>query len=165
MGPPAPLHDGEVLRRFTPLDDELAVGSHPHAPEHALLLTEEHGIRALVCLQSDEDLSDRGLQWSLLWQMWLRSGVKVSRIPIIEFDKKDLYANLDEAVAAIARHIGRGRRTFVHCNEGLNRSPTAILAYLVAHRGLTPDEANEWLVERHDCVPYLDVLEDWASRR
>jgi hypothetical protein len=47
----------------------------------------------------------------------------------------------------------------------LNRSPTSIIAYLAAHRGLSVQAAIDWVGERHRCVPYPDVLESWAKRR
>ena len=52
-----------MIKHFTSLDDELAVGSYPHAPEHMIALSRDHGVTSVLCLQSDEDLASRGIQW------------------------------------------------------------------------------------------------------
>ncbi len=153
-----------MLKHYTNLDAELAVGSYPHAPEHMMALSRDHGVGAVLCLQSDDDLSSRGLQWSVLWQFYMRLGIEVVRVPIIDFDKADLLAHLDEAVAALYEAIKGSTKVYVHCSAGLNRSPTVIIAYLIRHRGLSLEEAVDWVTSRHECVPYPDVLEAWVQR-
>ena len=153
-----------MLKRFTSLDGQLAVGSHPHAPEHMMGLSRDHGVTHVLCLQTDEDLSSRGLQWGVLWQLYLRLGVDVTRVPIVDFDKKDLLAHLDQAVGALHAALEGGGKVYVHCSAGLNRSPTVIIAYLIQHRGMSLDEAMAWVTSRHDCVPYPDVVADWLQR-
>ena len=151
-----------MLEHFTDLDGELAVGSHPHAPEHVEFLAAA-GVRAVVCLQSDEDLRGRGIRWPIMWQLHMRLGLAVTRVPIRDFDRADLLARLDEAVAAVAGYVQAGRKVFVHCNAGMNRSPSVVIAYLVAHRGWSLAEALEWVTERHSSVPYPDVLQAWLG--
>ena len=153
-----------MIKHYSDLDGQLAVGSYPHAPEHMTQLAREHGISVVVCLQSDEDLRSRGLQWAILWQFYTRLGIRVSRVAIRDFDKKDLLANLDAAVAAVADGVEGGGKVYVHCTAGLNRSPTVIIGYLMKHRGLELSDAEAWVRERHDCVPYPDVLEAWGQR-
>jgi hypothetical protein len=154
-----------MLRRFTLLDEHLAVGSHPHSPEHIMTLARDEGITGLLSLQTDDDIARRGLSWAMLWQLYLRAGITPVRIPIVDMDKRDLGKHLDSAVAALAGAIDSGQRVYVHCTAGLNRSPTVIIAYLVAHRSMSMDDANEWVQSRHECVPYPDVLKAWAKKR
>ncbi len=154
---------GMTLHHFTDLDDHLAVGSYPHAPEHVLMLR-EHGVRAVVCLQSDEDLARRGLHWPVMWQLYVSQKVRVKRVPIQDFEPRDLERHLDDAVSAIASAVDAGRKTYVHCNAGLNRSPSAVIAYVASARGLSIAAATRWLADRHECAPYPDVLARWAGR-
>lgn len=155
---------GCMIKHYTDLDEQLAVGSHPHAPEHMMALARQHGVTSVLCLQSDEDLSSRGIQWPVLWQFYMRLGIDVTRVPITDFDKKDLLTHLDTAVAALNDAVLGGGKVYVHCSAGLNRSPTVIIAYLVKHRGLGLEEAVTWISEKHRCVPYPDVLEAWIQR-
>ena len=109
-------------------------------------LSRDHGVTHVLCLQTDEDLSSRGLQWGVLWQLYLRLGVDVTRVPIVDFDKKDLLSHLDQAVAALHAALEGGGKVYVHCSAGLNRSPTVIIAYLIQHRGMSLDEAMAWVL-------------------
>lgn len=154
-----------MLDHFTDLDDELAVGCYPNCPEHMDFLHDECGVRGLVNLQSDADLGRLGLRWPILWQLYTRKGILTTRVPVPDLDRSALSTHLDTAVQAVASHIQAGRKTYVHCNAGINRSPSTIIGYLVAHRAFTVVEATGWLGERHRCVPYPDVLAAWAKRR
>lgn len=153
-----------MLHHFTDLDHQLAVGSFPHAPEHVALLADQHAVGAVVCLQSDEDLEARGLRWPVMWQLYVSRRLRVSRVPVRDFDRADLERQLDAIVEAIQRHVAAGRKTYVHCNAGINRSPSSVIAWCVAHRGQALDQATRWLSERHRAVPYPDVLARWARR-
>ena len=152
-----------TLHHFTDLDDELAVGSFPHAPEHVLTL-QAHGVGAVLCMQSDEDLARRGLHWPVMWRLYVSRKIRVSRVPVQDFEPRDLERHLDAAVEAIAKQVSSGRKTYVHCNAGLNRSPSAVIAFVASARGLSIEAATGWLSERHECAPYPDVLARWAGR-
>lgn len=156
--------DDAPFEHFTDLDDTLAVGCHPQTPEQIAWLAKTSGIRGVVNLQSDADLETRRIRWGNLWQLYTRHGIAVTRVPVTDFDKRDLGRNLQAAVDAVAGYVGEGRKVYVHCNAGINRSPSTVIAYLVAHRGMSLDEANAWLSERHRCIPYPDVLKRWHKR-
>jgi protein-tyrosine phosphatase len=154
-----------TLEHFTDLDDHIAVGSYPHTPEQIESLVQTYGVSAVVNLQSDADLRQRGVQWSVLWPFYIKLKVSLMRIPIIDFDRADLGRNMDQAVEAVGRFVDEGRKVYIHCNAGLNRSPSVVVGHLVAARGLGLAEAMDWLAQRHECVPYPDVLEHWVRRR
>lgn len=148
-------------RHFSRLDETLAVGSYPPGPE-AIAALAEAGVQAVVNLQSDPDLHGRGLDWNRMWMTYTAAGIRVTRVPIIDFDIQDLARRLSDAVAAVAKQVDAGRMTYVHCNAGLNRSPTTVIGFLVRHRGLSVDDAVSWVQERHECVPYSQVVERWS---
>ena len=153
------------LEHFTDLDDELAVGSYPHTPDHVHFLRDQIGVTAVLNLQSDVDLKMRGVDWTVMWPLYTRLGVQTSRVPILDFTPTDLAKHLDKAVEALDKFVSKGRKVYVHCNAGLNRSPSVVIAYLAAARSLDLAAATAWLEERHDCVPYPDVLKAWAKRQ
>ncbi|MGM0574376.1 MAG: dual specificity protein phosphatase family protein [Myxococcota bacterium] len=153
-----------MIEHFTDLDDLLALGSHPHAPEHVQAL-HGVGVRAVVSLQSDRDLAERGLDWGILWGLYTRLGIAATRVPIRDFDRRDLRRRLDDAVEAVEEHVAGGRKTYVYCNAGLNRSPSVVIAWLMVHRGMSLDEAWARVTEHHHSIPYRDVLERWARKR
>ena len=152
------------LEHFTDLDDQLAVGSYPHTPDHVHFLRERLGVTAVLNLQSDVDLRMRGVDWTVMWPLYTRLGVQTSRVPILDFTPTDLAKHLDKAVDALATFVSKGRKVYVHCNAGLNRSPSVVIAHLASNRSLDLQSATTWLESRHDCVPYPDVLTAWAKR-
>ena len=151
-----------MLERFTDLDEQLAVGSHPHAPEHLDQL-QEAGVTAVVNLQTDEDLGHRGVQWSFLWQLYTQRRIRVARVPITDHAPDELASLLGEAVDQVQSFMEADRKVYIHCSAGLNRSPTVLIAWLVRHRGMSLEDAEAWLQERHSCVPYPEVIRLWLG--
>ena len=118
----------------------------------------------MLNLQSDADLRMRGVDWTVMWPLYTRLGIQTQRVPILDFTPTDLAKQLDKAVDALSSFTDKGRKVYVHCNAGLNRSPSVVIAFLVASRSLDLSTATTWLESRHDCVPYPDVLTAWAKR-
>jgi atypical dual specificity phosphatase len=147
---------------YTRLDEALAVGCWPEAQHRAWLAAEGH--TGLVSLQSDDDLWQRAVDWWDWVAQYRGLGIRALRVPVTDFVPEDLAGHLDQGVAAIAGLIAEGRSVYVHCNAGLNRSTSTVIAYLVAHRGLSVDAAWAYVTERHRSMPYRFVLDAWAQR-
>lgn len=58
-------------------------------------------------------------------------------------------AAIDEAVAFLQAQIQAGRRVLVHCEMGLSRSPSIVVAYLHAVHGMPIEMALERIRETH----------------
>jgi protein-tyrosine phosphatase len=152
------------LHDLTPFEPRLAVGPAPRTLEDVRRLA-EHGITGLVSLRSDEDLRAYGLQWPVLWQLLVSHGIHPARVPIRDFDATDLRRHLDAGLAALDSHFQEGRRVYLHCTAGLNRSPTLALAHLT--RSLGPVAALSAL---EACLPHALpevalVTRWWKARR
>lgn len=148
---------------YAAITEQLWVGSYPQSPEDVLHLKSE-GVDAILNLQSDDDLNGRAINWDLFWKFYVSQGFQVKRVKIQDFEPDDLEAHLPEGVAALDELLSAGRRVYLHCTAGLNRSPTVAIAWLVTHRGMTLKEALEFFTERRTIYPYLSVLERWARR-
>jgi len=147
---------------YAQLLDELWVGSYPQQPEDIQHLKAE-GVTAVLSVQSNPDLDARAIRWDLFERFYASQSMRVVRIPIIDFEPADLLRNLPVAVAALDRLIADGERVYVHCTAGINRSPTVCIAWMMRHRGMTLEEANNHVMERRRCYPYPEVLEAWAK--
>jgi len=137
----------------------------PSGPEDLARLMQA-GIGAVLSLQTDDDLGERGLRWTTLWQLMTARGLLAEREPIRDFDKKDLLRGIDPAVSRLDALLAGGRTVYLHCTAGLNRSPTVAIAFLSRSLGLSA--AHAAVMSAHvDAVPYLDVLTRWdkASRK
>lgn len=144
--------------------ERLWVGRYPHSPEHVEALA-SIGVDAVLNLQSDEDLAARGISWSAMWGLYVARGITIERVPIIDFSKRDLLKNLGLAVERLrSLRDGQGKGVYLHCNAGLNRSPTVAIAYLVAVHAMEPEDARAFVEQRHECIPYLDVVQKWRKK-
>ncbi len=145
----------------TDLDHQLAAGAAVRTVEDVELLVEA-SVTAVVCLQSDADVAS--YHFDTVRDRCVALGMTHTRVPIIDFEPEDLWVHLDAAVAAVQAQVEGGRKVYVHCTVGLNRSPSVVIAWLVAHRGRALRDATEWLMERREVYPYPDVMQGWAER-
>jgi len=142
---------------------QLLVGEYPE-PDDAGWLHTQHGVTAVLSLQDEGDLASKGLVLARLEEAYGRHGVKFARIPVPDGDDRHLVARLDDIVGLLASWLEAGERVYLHCNAGLNRAPTAAIAYLHAHVGLRLSEAVEHVKRQRSCVPYVVALEGHFRR-
>ncbi len=138
----------------------LLVGEYP-LPEDAAWLAEEHGVTAVVSLQDDADLAGKGLELRALERAYRTHGLAFHRIPVPDGDDRNLAARLGEIVTTISRVVDEGGRVYLHCNAGLNRAPTAAIAYLHVRERLPLAAARDEVKQRRHCVPYMRALETY----
>lgn len=150
------------LTRFAHIDDSLAVGSAPTDADLPWLAGA--GLDAVVCLQSDADLAAHGVVWTEREAAATAAGLALARVPIIDFEPDDLLRHLDDAVRAVRRFHHAGRRVYVHCNAGLNRSPSVVIAALMDREDWSLKQAWKHVLRRHRCLPYESVMVAWATR-
>jgi protein-tyrosine phosphatase len=147
--------------RFHQIEPDLFVGPCPTEPEHSKALAAA-GIGALLSLQTDDDLRALGLRWEVLWRSHLAAGLNAERVPIRDFDKRELAARVGDAVAAWQRLSEGGRAVYIHCTAGLNRSPTMIIAVLALRQQGAVEAAEARLMAGHPgAVPYVDTIAQW----
>ena len=142
--------------------DKLWVGSYIR-PEDARFLRQME-ITSVLSLQSDRDLAVYGISIEKLLQAFSLSDIEFHRIPTHDFDKQALADNLPQAVEALEKTLAPPcARAYVHCSAGINRAPTLAAAYLIKQKGMSAQEAYDYLVARRDCHPYLEVLNGYES--
>ena len=128
-------------------------------PEDVAWLRDEHGVTVVVSLQDDADLASKGLRIAALERAYREHGVAFHRFPVPDGDDRNLAARLGEIVALLRRLAAAGERVYLHCNAGLNRAPTAAIAYLHVHEGLSLEAARDDVKRLRHCVPYMRALE------
>ncbi len=137
--------------------DAVAVGPYPQGRDDAARLAEA-GVTAVLNVQTDDDLRQRGLDPRALEPTLRSAGLALARVPIIDFDAEDLAARLPEATARLEDLLTGGHRVYVHCTAGMGRSPAVVVAHLVG-RGAALGEAARVVRARHpESVPNLDAV-------
>jgi protein-tyrosine phosphatase len=141
----------------------LLVGEYP-TPEDAAWLRDAHGVTAVVSLQDEGDLGAKRLRLPDLERAYAAAGLAFHHVPVADGDVGAMAAALDGLVALLAGLVEGGGCVYLHCNAGLNRAPTAAIAYLHVHRGFSLEAARDHVKARRACVPYMRVLEARFSR-
>jgi len=141
---------------------ELHIGSYPASREDIRLL-KTRGLSAVLSLQTNDDLVERGLSHAKLESWCIQYGLVFRRVPIVDYDPADLHAHLPMAVDSLYTLISDGHRVYLHCNAGINRAPTTAAAYLWRHRGFPLNGGIAWVKARRTCEPELLVLTSYAQ--
>ena len=136
----------------------LYVGTYPEILEDIQELKDRCGVTAVLSLQSDEDLRDRGIDWPAMEQSYKKLGLEVQRVPLRDFDHEDQRQHLPEAVSALAGLLASGHIGYLHCNAGTGRSPLVAMAYLHWYGKLSFKQAIRHVRERRYCASYEDLL-------
>jgi protein-tyrosine phosphatase len=137
---------------------ELLVGEYPN-PQDATWLRDELGVTAVVCLQDEADLWSKDVELPALRRAYAETGIGFHHVPVPDCDTVTLDRRLEEIVSLLDALLREGARVYLHCNGGLNRAPTAAIAYLHVHRGLSLHEARDHVKQYRHCAPFMTVLE------
>jgi protein-tyrosine phosphatase len=144
------------------IQDRLWVGGFVR-PEDVPLLRQME-ITSILSLQSDWDLASCSISLKKLSNAYAKAEIDLHRIPTEDFNKEALAANLPQGVEALERALTpRWAKVYVHCTAGFNRGPTLAAAYLIKVRGLSAQEAYDYVTSRRYCVPYLATLEAYEA--
>jgi protein-tyrosine phosphatase len=124
------------------------------AAVHDLDLLREHGITHLVQVlevpwipQADDD------------------GFTYHRIDIEDRSSAALKPHLDAACNYIRASLARGDNVLVHCQQGVSRSASIVIAYLIRDRSMTYDDAFDLVKQRRQCIKpnsgFIKALREW----
>ncbi len=120
--------------------DEVVLGALPFR-RHAKRLA-ELGVRAVVNTCDEYDGPTRE---------YAEHGITQLHIPTVDFTPPSL-EDVTRAVDFMREHIAAGERIYVHCKAGRARSATVVMCWLIAERGMSPEEAQAFLVEKRPQV-------------
>jgi protein-tyrosine phosphatase len=122
------------VRRIRPT---LFVGPAAHPQDIARL--KRAGVTAVLSLQEPV----RDLPQAVIERIREACGdaIVYRNLGVRDYDPHDLIRRLPAILAALAEMRRGGHVIYVHCCEGVNRSPSVALAYLVRLEGMEVDEA------------------------
>jgi protein-tyrosine phosphatase len=136
------------------LANKLLVGSCPEN-EADIEQLKAAGVSAVLNLQTDEDFRQRDIDWRAMEAGYRRLGIEVRRWPITDFSPSDMRSKLRACVRLLNGLIRAGHAVYVHCNAGINRSPTAAVAYLHWVEKWDLDAAHRHVTDCRPCDPYI----------
>jgi protein-tyrosine phosphatase len=132
-------------------------------PEDVRILKQME-ITAILNLQSDQDLANCNISPNKLHNAYTRAEIELHRVPTMDFDRQALADNIPQAVEVLERALTpRWAKVYIHCTAGFNRGPTLAAAYLIKIRGLSAQEAYDYVTYRRHCAPYLSTLQVYEA--
>ncbi|HEX2619808.1 MAG TPA: dual specificity protein phosphatase [Phototrophicaceae bacterium] len=114
-------------KQFSQVTSQILLGGQP--AKRVLRWLKRKGVTGVVNLRQEYDYSET---MSTLGIRYLHLPTPDNQPPTLE--------HLNQGVIFIHDTLAKGGRVYIHCWEGLGRSPTVVAAYLVS-TGLTPNEA------------------------
>lgn len=112
------------------------MGSSPNSPVDFTRLKQLQ-VTSVICLQSDQDLSDRKIDWPTMLVLYRDHALSIYRFPILDFDEIDLGNKVTEPIRKLHALLSDKERVYIHCNAGVCRAPAVVLGYLCHYQGMT----------------------------
>jgi hypothetical protein len=137
----------------------LFLGSCPENRNDVLTLASTLKITAVLNVQTDDDMRFAEIKWSEICREYVRTGIQLRRVQIVDFDPTDLKDKLPLAVRTLDTLMKGGKITYVHCTAGHSRAPTTVAAYLSWCADRELGEVIKFLRERRTCLPDRKAIE------
>jgi predicted protein tyrosine phosphatase len=146
--------------------DNLLIGAYPLDREDVRTLAES-GVVQVVNLVEDAEYGPG--QRDDVANALERSGIRESRVDLTDFGGLPA-ERFDRAVNEVLDSLDRGRRTYVHCRAGRQRSVAVAAAVVAVRSGMDIDNAVEFVRTRRpkaDPLPHQrdDLRTWWGLRR
>lgn len=136
---------------------KLFVGSFPDNADDITQL-KAVGVTAVLSLQTQEDFDYLGVDWPEMRSLYCAHRIEVRRVPITDFDDNDLRDKLPAAVRVLAELMDEGHVCYVHCNVGVNRSPSVVISYLHWSPGWSLEDAEGHVRKCRSCSPEMEAI-------
>ena len=113
------------------------------------------GVTAVLNLQTDDDFDRWNMDWPRLEAHYHHLGIEVKRVPVRDLSPGTLQILLPNCVEALSSLLDDGHRVLVHCNKGVNRSPSTVITYLHWVKKWDLAKAVDHVRSRRRCDPYM----------
>ncbi|KAG7086182.1 hypothetical protein E1B28_002140 [Marasmius oreades] len=89
------------------------------------------------------------------------------KIPVLDATSVDLAPYLESVCAFIEGSLRSGRGVLVHCQQGVSRSTSIVIAYLIRYKLMSYDQAFEFVLKRRPCAQpnsgFVVALREWEN--
>ena len=135
----------------------LFVGTFPSRSLDIDRLQKDFGVTAVLNVQTDSDMAFWGVDWHRMETDYREAGIDVRRVPVPDYPD-DLRRNLPQCVAVLDGLLRQRHTVYVHCNVGVNRSPSIAIAYLHWVLDWSLEEATAHVRTCRSCDPYVEAI-------
>jgi predicted protein tyrosine phosphatase len=132
---------------WSEIRSDLLIGSCPMDLDDIERILGETKASAILSLQSDACRSAFAIDYETHRTYGEAAGAAMVNTAMLDFDPPDQRRALPAAVRALTALLAGGRRVYVHCTAGINRSPLVVLGYLAFVETMDPDKALGFIRE------------------
>ena len=140
------------------IQNRLFVGTCPQNETDVIRLQQDR-VSAVFNLQSDLDLIEHNIDWSVLESLYVQYGISAHRAPMVDFDEVNIEANLTGVTDSLASVMDNGHCVYLHCTAGRERSPTTAVAWMTWYGGMSLDLALDTMRKARPSNPYEAILQ------
>ncbi|KAJ7752922.1 protein-tyrosine phosphatase-like protein [Mycena metata] len=94
-------------------------------------------------------------------------GFACHRIDLEDRSSAALQQHLAPACDYIRASLARGDNVLVHCQQGVSRSASIVIAYLIRDRAMSYDAAFDFVKQRRQCIQpnsgFVKTLREWET--
>jgi protein-tyrosine phosphatase len=150
---------------FAEVFDGLLVGSYPLDVQDVAML-HLAGVERVLNLVEDDEY--RPEEREAVERAYAETGIEEQRLRFPDFGGLPP-ERVDQAVSIVGGWLGQGRRVYVHCRAGWQRSPAIAVALVARRDGIDIDEALQMVRVRKptaDPLPHQreDLWRWWQER-
>lgn len=125
---------------WTRVDEHVILGAVPFKSDVQLL----HGEGVVGVINTCHEYDGPCVEYD-------QCGIVQLHLPTIDFTPPTL-EDVQLGVEFIRQHAESGKTVYVHCKAGRARSATIVACWLISSRGISPDEAQQILLEHRPFV-------------
>ncbi|MDB4512270.1 dual specificity protein phosphatase family protein [Arenicella sp.] len=145
---------------FDLVEPGVYIGSAPQSSVDVARL-KQMKITSVICLQSDNDLVARKIDWQKLKMSYQHNDISVYRFPINDFDELDLGKKVVEPIVKLNDLLSSKEKVYVHCNAGVCRASSVVLGYLCHYQGMSIEAGlGQIRIARPIANPYKSAVKN-----
>lgn len=80
------------------------------------------------------------------------TGINILNIPLIDSGDQKLFPIIDEAFEFIENAVSLNEIILVHCNQGISRAPTIVIAYLMKKNNIDLKTSHDYVKKRRPFI-------------
>ncbi|KIM36508.1 hypothetical protein M413DRAFT_449062 [Hebeloma cylindrosporum] len=96
-----------------------------------------------------------------------KDGFNLYKIEIMDEKTVDIRPYLEGASSHIERALRAGRNVLVHCQQGVSRSASIVIAYLIRYHNMSYESASSLVRHKRACVKpnsgFVHALHEWEG--
>jgi protein tyrosine phosphatase len=127
--------------KITKIIDNLYLGNRMGAADHDLLVKLDiHAIVSIGCSPPTYH------------------NITYLKIGLLDKDNSNILIYMDQVTDFIKLHMDKGKHVFVHCQAGMNRSPSFVIGYLIKYKSKQFQEAYDIVKTERPIIRVRDAF-------